>query len=298
MPSSKAEPIVESPARLDVEGITVGYESRSILEGLSFRLDHGTRAAIVGPNGAGKSTLFKALVGLLPLRAGHILIHGLPLGSHLDCVAYIPQRENVDWNFPVTVRDVVTMGRYGHISWLERLGRRDRAIVDESLERMGIADLSTRSINELSGGQQQRVFLARALAQEPHIFLMDEPFNGVDRVTQDATLELLDHLREARVTVLISTHDLNLASTRFDRVLLLNRSLVAEGPPAEALSEANLAKAFGSSLLVTGNGRILVDECCPGGHHGCEDNDGSDGHCHEEPSASRSPDLGVAPRKP
>jgi len=293
-----AEPsFAAEPARLDVEDIEVGYEGRIVLSGLTFRLEHGTRAAIVGPNGAGKSTLFKALVGLLPLRAGRILIHGLPLGSHLDCVAYIPQRENVDWNFPVTVRDVVTMGRYGHLHWLQRPGKHDRAMIDESLERMGIGDLSSRSINELSGGQQQRVFLARALAQEPHIFLMDEPFNGVDRVTQDATLELLDHLREKDVTVLISTHDLNLAATRFDSVLLLNRALVAYGRPAEVLSEGNLARAFGSSLLVKAGATLLVDECCPEGHHGCDDCDGHDGHVHEEPPAQASPDLGTSRRE-
>ncbi|HUX42410.1 MAG TPA: metal ABC transporter ATP-binding protein [Rectinemataceae bacterium] len=289
-------PFAAEPARLDVEGVAVGYEGRTVFEGLTFRLEHGTRAAIVGPNGAGKSTLFKALVGLLPLRAGRVLIHGLPLGSHLDCVAYIPQRENVDWNFPVTVRDVVTMGRYGHLHWLQRPSRRDRAIIDESLDRMGITELASRSINELSGGQQQRVFLARALAQEPHIFLMDEPFNGVDRVTQDATLELLDHLREKDVTVLISTHDLNLAATRFDSVLLINHGLVAYGPPDEVLSEANLARAFGSSLLVKAGATLLVDECCPEGHHGCDDCDGYDGHVHEEPSAQASPDLGTSRR--
>ena len=280
-------------ARLDVEGVEVGYEGRMVLSGLTFRLEHGTRAAVVGPNGAGKSTLFKALVGLLPLRSGRILIHGLPLGSHLDCVAYIPQRENVDWNFPVTVRDVVTMGRYGHLHWLQRPGKRDRALVDESLDRMGIADLASRSINELSGGQQQRVFLARALAQEPHIFLMDEPFNGVDRVTQDATLDLLDHLREKDVTVLISTHDLNLAATRFDKVLLLNRALVAYGRADEVLGEENLVRAFGSSLLVKAGATLLVDECCPDGRMDCDDRDGRDGHLHEEPSARASPDLGI-----
>lgn len=294
MRSNRNEPIVGEPARLDVEGVVAGYESKVILDGVTFRLEHGTRAAIVGPNGAGKSTLFKALVGLLPLSAGRILIHGLPLGSHFDCVAYVPQRENVDWNFPVTVRDVVTMGRYGRLGWLRRPGKRDREIVDTSLERMGIVDLASRSINELSGGQQQRVFLARALAQEPHIFLMDEPFNGVDRVTQDATLELLDHLRSADVTVLISTHDLNLAASRFDQVLLLNRSLVAVGAPGEVLRQANLAKAFGSSLLVTGEGSMIVDECCPGGHHGCDDCEGGDGHEHGDPPAASSPDFGMS----
>jgi len=256
-------PAPESPARLDVENISVAYNGAPVLRDVTFQIPHGARVAVVGPNGAGKSTLFKALVGLLPLRAGRIFIHGLPLGHHLDCVAYVPQREEVDWRFPVTVTDVVTMGRFGRLKWLQRAGRGDRLIVQKSLEQMGIADLAGASIRDLSGGQQQRVFLARALAQEPHIFLMDEPFTGVDATTQEATLALLDYLRKQNVTVLISTHDLNLAASRFDAVLLLNRRLVAYGKAAETLRQENLALAFGNSLLVTEKGALLVDECCP-----------------------------------
>jgi ABC-type Mn2+/Zn2+ transport system ATPase subunit len=217
----------------------------------------------VGPNGAGKSTLFKALVGLLPLQKGRILIHGRELGDHKDCVAYVPQREEVDWRFPVTVSDVVMMGRYGHQGLLKRPSKSDRLVVRTSLERMGIAELAEHSIGKLSGGQQQRAFLARALAQEPHILLMDEPFTGVDVTTLEATLSLLDHLRAQQVTAMISTHDLNLAAANFDLVLLLNHALVAYGPPREALSQDNLARAFGNSLLVMENGTVLVDECCP-----------------------------------
>ena len=266
MPFAEPLPAPLHPSRMDVEGLSVAYDGRYALQGLSFRLEHGSRVAVVGPNGAGKSTLFKALVGLVAAREGSILIHGLPLGGHQDCVAYVPQRENVDWNFPVTVRDVVMMGRYGQLGWLSRPRKRDRDIVADSLAQMGMADFAGRSINELSGGQQQRVFLARALAQEPHIFLMDEPFNGVDAPTQEATFALLDRLRRDGVTALISTHDLNLAATRFDRVLLLNRELVAEGPPAQVLVESNLTRAFGSVLLVTEGKNFLVDECCPGEH--------------------------------
>lgn len=253
----------ESPARLDVENISVAYNGTPVLHDVTFQIPHGARVAVVGPNGAGKSTLFKALVGLLPLRAGKIFIHDLPLGHHLDCVAYVPQREEVDWRFPVTVRDVVLMGRFGHLKWMQRPGRGDREVVRKSLEQMGIADMTERSISDLSGGQQQRVFLARALAQEPHIFLMDEPFTGVDAVTQEATLALLDHLRQKQVTVLISTHDLNLAASRFDAVILLNHHLIAYGEAEEVLQQENLLKAFGSSLLVTDRGTMLVDECCP-----------------------------------
>jgi ABC-type Mn2+/Zn2+ transport system ATPase subunit len=222
---------------------------------------HGSRVAIVGPNGAGKSTLFKALVGLLPLRSGRILIHGRPLGQHKDCVAYVPQREEVDWRFPVTVADVVMMGRYKRQGWFGRPSAADRTAVRRCLEQLGIADLAGRSIGELSGGQQQRVFLARALAQEPHILLLDEPFTGVDATTQEATLALLDALRDQGVTTLVSTHDLSLAAQRFDRVLLLNREMVAFGPPAEALSVEHIQRAFGGRVLFV-NGVAVVDDCC------------------------------------
>ena len=251
-----------TPHRLEVENISVAYGDKIVLKDISFQVPHGARIAVVGPNGAGKSTLFKALVGLLPLQSGRIMIHGLALGNHKDCVAYIPQREEVDWRFPVTVSDVVMMGRFNTRGWFARPNHADREAVRRSLEEMNISNLGKVSISDLSGGQQQRVFLARAIAQEPHILLMDEPFNGVDVTTQEATLSLLDHLRERQVTAIISTHDLNLAATRFEIVLLINKGLVAYGPATEVLSQANLLKAFGSSLLVMENGSMLVDECC------------------------------------
>jgi ABC-type Mn2+/Zn2+ transport system ATPase subunit len=249
--------------RLEVIDANIGYADKTILSDLSFQVPHGARVAVVGPNGAGKSTLFKALVGILPLQKGRILIHGRALGEHKDCVAYVPQRGEVDWRFPVTAQDVVMMGRYGKLGWLKRASIRDKQVVRKSMEQMGILDLAGKSIGQLSGGQQQRAFLARALAQEPHILLMDEPFTGVDITTQEATLALLDHLRQSEVTTIISTHDLNLAAANFDLVLLLNHRLVAYGPPREALSQQNLLRAFGSSLLVLENGTMLVDECCP-----------------------------------
>ena len=254
--------MTHTPHRLDIENISIAYSEKTILHTVSFQVPHGARVAVVGPNGAGKSTLFKAMVGLLPVQGGRILIHGLPLGNHQDCVAYIPQRDAVDWQFPVTVEDVVMMGRYNAQGWFRRPSAADRAAVHQALTQMGIANLAGESIGNLSGGQQQRVFLARALAQEPHILLMDEPFTGVDITTQEATLTLLDHLRTRQVTTIISTHDLNLAATRFDTVLLLNRHVVAYGKPEETLKQENLKRAFGSSLLVTENGAMLVDECC------------------------------------
>ncbi len=254
-----------APAHLEVQDLSVGYNGHPILCDISFDVPQGTRVAVVGPNGAGKSTLFKAIVGLLPARGGRVLVHGLPYGQHLDCVAYIPQRGEVDWRFPVTVADVVMMGRYGHLGWLVRPGPADRAIVRRSLEQMGIGGLAGRPIGELSGGQQQRAFLARALAQEPHILLMDEPFTGVDVTTQEATLALIDQLGRQSVTVLVSTHDLTLATQRFDRVLLLNRKLIYYGRASGAFTPEALGEAFGGQVLFLPNGAAVVDQCCPPG---------------------------------
>lgn len=255
------------PARLEFRDVTVAYGARNALEDISFQIPHGSRTAVVGPNGAGKSTLFKALVGLLPISEGEILIHGVPLGHHVDCVAYIPQREEVDWRFPVTVRDVVMMGRYGKLGLMQQPGRTDNQRVDQALSQMDITKLADRPIHDLSGGQQQRVFLARALSQEPHILLMDEPFTGVDISTQETTLRLLDELREQNVTVLVSTHDLNLARERFDLVLLLNHQLIAFGTPEEVFTRDHVSTAFHTQVLML-DGALVVDQCCGGDDHG------------------------------
>ncbi len=252
--------MTHTPHRLEVQSASIAYGDKVVLRDLSFNIPHGARVAVVGPNGAGKSTLFKALVGLLPLAGGRILIHGQPLGNHKDCVAYVPQREAVDWRFPVTVNDVVAMGRYDRQGWLRAASAHDRQVIQRSLEQLGIAGLRGHSISELSGGQQQRVFLARALAQEPHILLMDEPFTGVDVTTQEATLKLLDDLREEQVTAMISTHDLSLASSRFDLILLLSGRLIAFGPPSVVLQQKPLAEAFGAQLLLLPSGTVFIDD--------------------------------------
>jgi ABC-type Mn2+/Zn2+ transport system ATPase subunit len=248
--------------RLSLSDVAVGYPGQDVLRGLSFQVPHGGQVAVVGPNGAGKSTLFKALVGLLPLRAGEIRIHGEPLGRHKDCVSYVPQRSEVDWRFPVSVEDVVMMGRYNRQGWFGRAEARDHAQVDWALEQMGIASLAKHAIGDLSGGQQQRVFLARALAQEPHILLMDEPFTGVDAATQETTLGVLNQLKASGVTVLVSTHDLNMAAERFELVLLLNQRLISFGPAKEVLNPAAIREAFGGRVLFVG-GVAVVDDCCP-----------------------------------
>ena len=259
---------VEEPARLELEGVNVAYGARRALCDINIHVPHGQCVAVVGPNGAGKSTLFKVLVGLLPVQTGTILIHGRPLGHHRDCVAYVPQREEVDWGFPLTVRDVVAMGRYGRRGWLRGPTTADRRAVDESLELMGVAELAERPIGELSGGQQQRVFVARALAQNPHILLMDEPFTGVDAASRESILRVLDQLHRQEVTVLISTHDLNLAATRFAHILVLNKRVIAYGSPADVFTEETLHAAFGGQAIMLGGGLVAVDQCCPPEHGG------------------------------
>lgn len=249
-------------AHLDVENVEAGYNGESVLNKISFSVPAGQSLAVVGPNGAGKSTLFKVLVGLLPIRSGTIQIHGKPLGYHLDCVAYVPQREVIDWKFPVTVLDVVVMGRYGKLKWLQKPRKKDFEIALHSLEQMGIGDLAKNSIEDLSGGQQQRVFLARALAQNPHILLLDEPFTGVDASTQETTMNLLEELQQKGVTTMVSTHDLNMAATRFSQVLLINRKIIAYGKPDEVFTPENLQIGFGGQVLSM-HGVMVVDECCP-----------------------------------
>jgi ABC-type Mn2+/Zn2+ transport system ATPase subunit len=243
---------------LEVRDLTVSYDGRPALEDVSFGVEEGERVAVVGPNGAGKSTLFKALVGLLPSRRGQIETNGAEFG-------YVTQRSAVDWSFPVTVHDVVMMGRVAKMGWLRWQRPSDREMVQQCLAEVGMLEYAGRQIGELSGGQQQRVFIARALAQEANILLMDEPFSGVDAPAQESILEILERLRERRVTVLVSTHDLNLAVERFDRLALLNRRLIAYGRPQEAITPQSLAEAYGGQALWRGEDYALVMgdiDCC------------------------------------
>jgi len=250
-------------AYLALEGVSAGYDGRPALTDVTMSVPHGAQVAIVGPNGAGKSTLFKALVGLLPVKSGRVLLHGRPPGGQTDPIAYVPQREEIDWGFPVTVHDVVMMGRYGRLGWLRRPREADREVVARCLEELGIADLERRAIGELSGGQQQRVFLARALAQEPHVLLLDEPFTGVDVSAREALLTLLARLRERSITVLVSTHDMETAARRFELVALLNRRLIAYGAPPDVFTPDHLTEAFGGQALFL-DGMVVIDQCCPG----------------------------------
>ncbi len=254
-------------ATLQVKGLTVRYGNIDALDGLSFTLHRGERLAVVGPNGAGKSTLFKTLAGLISPSKGVVQVFGHDPGAHI-CVGYVPQRSQVDWSFPVSVRDVVMMGRTGKIGFLKRPGREDRNAVEVALERVGMLELAGRPIANLSGGQQQRVFIARCLAQEAELLLMDEPLAGLDAQSSDKILALLKELDADGVTSLVSLHDLKIAAEHFDKVMLLNRKAYGVGTPEEVLYRDNLLAAYGAHLHLSENeGDLLAfpDSCCTGG---------------------------------
>ncbi len=251
---------------LEVIGVTVRYNGRVALEDVSFTLGKGEHVAVVGPNGAGKSTLFKVIAGVLKPHSGQVRVFGSEPGGHI-CIAYVPQRTQVDWSFPATVADVVMMGRVGKMGPLRWPSKSDWQFVYRCLEMVGLRDLAHRQIGELSGGQQQRMFIARALAQEAELILMDEPLTGLDATSQGEVLNALERLRHQGVTVMLATHNLNLAADRFDRIMLLNRRILGIGKPSEVFTPENLAQAYGDHLRVvrSENGVMLLsDTCCQG----------------------------------
>ena len=252
---------------LEVDRLSVRYESGIALDQVSFHLHRGERVAVVGPNGAGKSTLFKVIAGVLEPSSGRASIAGEGPGGHI-CIAYVPQRSQVDRSFPVTVSDVVMMGRTSKVGLLRWPKRKDRELVRQALADVGMEAFSRRQISELSGGQQQRMFIARALAQEAELMLMDEPLNGVDVQSQEVIFGILDELRRRSVTILVATHDLDQAADRFDRVLLLNHRLLGFGAPQEVFTTERLLAAYGGHLkLVQGDGQLVAlgDTCCDEG---------------------------------
>ena len=236
------------------------------LEDITFLAQRGERMAVVGPNGAGKSTLFKLIVGTLEPYKGEIKLYGHAPGEHI-CIAYVPQRSQVDWTFPATVEDVVMMGRVGQIGLFKRPKRADWEVVRRSLERVNAAHLAKKQIGELSGGQQQRVFIARSLAQEAELLMLDEPLTGLDAPSQDSFFTILESLRSDGVTILVATHDLNLAVERFDRVMLLNKRIIALGSGEEVLAAENLLSAYGGYMHRIGEEgeMLLTDSCCDQG---------------------------------
>lgn len=236
---------------LVAEGVTVSYRNGlTALNDASLEAPRGSVTALVGVNGAGKSTLFKAFMGFVPLASGRIRILGLPVRDALrqNLVSYVPQAEEVDWSFPVLVEDVVIMGRYGHMGFLRRARPADRAAVDTALDRVGMEPFRHRQIGELSGGQRKRVFLARALAQDGQVILLDEPFTGVDAGTEEAITALIRELRAEGRVMLVSTHDLGSVPQYCDRVALIRGTVLAQGPTSEVFTRANLEAAFGGAL--------------------------------------------------
>jgi ABC-type Mn2+/Zn2+ transport system ATPase subunit len=238
------------PISILVEDINVAYHEKVVLHNATFELNPGCIAALVGPNGGGKSTLFKSIMGFLTPHRGRVIINDLPVrkAQQKQMVAYVPQSEEVDWNFPVSVEDVVMMGRYGHMNWLRIPTANDQQIVRDTLEKVGMYSLKRRQIGELSGGQRKRVFLARALAQQGTVMLLDEPFTGVDANTEKEIIELLMKLRAQGHTVLISTHDLASISTFCDQVVFINRTVLAYGAVEDVFTDDNLAMTFGGVL--------------------------------------------------
>ena len=256
---------------LDVSHLTVRYNGRLALEDITFHLHEGERIAIVGPNGAGKSTLIKAIAGVLQPQSGEVNIFGSRPRGHV-CIGYIPQRSQVDWNFPVSVADVVMMGRSAKLGPFNWPHKKDWEVVHHALETVELSNLAKRQISQLSGGQQQRMFIARALAQEAELMLMDEPLTGLDTPSQEGILTLLDRLKREKVTVMVATHDLDQAANHFDRIMLLNHQIVAFGEPSEVLHTDNLLQAYGGRLKpVDGLNILSTDDCC---------DEGSDDHIH------------------
>lgn len=236
------------PSALSVDDLTVAYNSKPALWDVDLDVPEGVLMAIVGPNGAGKSTFIKAVLNLIPRSAGTARFYGKPYQQARSLVGYVPQRGSVDWDFPTSVIDVVTMGIYGKLGWLRRPGRKEREMALRALNQVGMAGFANRQISQLSGGQQQRTFLARALVQDAQIYFMDEPFAAVDAVTERAIVAILRTLRERGKTVLVVHHDLQTVEDYFDWVTLLNVEVIASGPTKEVFTPANLQKTYGGRV--------------------------------------------------
>ena len=235
---------------LEIHDMTVAYHRKPVLWDIDLVVPEGQLVCIVGPNGAGKSTLIKAALGLIPLASGKVEIYGKPYHEQRHLVGYVPQRETVDWDFPVTALDVVMMGTYARVGWLRRPGARERRQSLDCLEQVGMAEFADRQIRQLSGGQQQRVFLARALVQDAQLYFMDEPFAGVDAATEQAIVSLLQGLRSRQKTVIVVHHELQTVRDYFDYVIMLNMRLIAAGPTAATFTAENLQRTYGGRLTI------------------------------------------------
>ena len=245
---------------LEVQDLAAGYGNQPAIDRISFAVRPGQMVGVIGPNGAGKTTLFKAILGLIPVLRGRILLHDADVHAQRAMMGYLPQLDEIHRTFPVSVSDVVMMGRYPRIGWSRRPGTEDAAAVRQALERVDLLDHARTQIGKLSGGQLQRVLLARVLAQDPHLLLLDEPVSGVDTTTQHAIFGVLEELRDHGKTVVVATHDLNCVVERFDQVLCLSKRLVAYGSPADVFREEILEATYGSHLMVVkvGDRRVVV----------------------------------------
>jgi manganese/zinc/iron transport system ATP- binding protein len=239
-----------STEAIEVHDLTVAYRDKPVLWDIDLTVPRGVLMGVVGPNGAGKTTLIKAILGLIRPVSGAVLVNGRPYSPRSRSIAYVPQRGTVDWDFPTTVADVVLMGTYGRLGWFRRPGRAEYAATAEALRRVGLSAVASRQISQLSGGQQQRVFLARALVQDAPVYLMDEPFQGVDAVTERAIVEILRELRNRGQTVLVVHHDLHSVPEYFDWVTLLNVRKIASGPVGEVFTPEHLKAAYGDRVRV------------------------------------------------
>ena len=235
---------------LTIRDLTVSYNRKPVIWEIDLSIPEGNLVGIVGPNGAGKSTLIKACLDLVPRTSGEVMIYGKNYNKDRRRVGYVPQRESVDWDFPVSVLDVVAMGTYGRLGWMRRVSKHSKALSMEALNRVGLADYANRQISQLSGGQQQRTFLARALVQDADIYFMDEPFSSVDAATERAIVQLLKDLKKLGKTVIVVHHDLSTVSQYFDWTVLLNMRVVSAGPTEEVFNQDNLRRTYGGKLTL------------------------------------------------
>jgi ABC-type Mn2+/Zn2+ transport system ATPase subunit len=248
---------MDSSAPIHISGLSVSYDKKRVLSNIYLDLPAGKVTGLIGPNGAGKSTLFKAILGLLEPNSGTLEVFGEPAKAGMERIAYVPQRDEVDWTFPATVMDIVLMGRYPHRKWYQRLDAEDHKIAHDALKALAITELEKRQIGELSGGQQQRVFIARALCQGAEVFLLDEPFVGVDITTEQKIISILKELADRGKPMLVVHHDLSTVEDYFDHVIMLNQRLIAAGPTNVTFTQANIAAAYGPQLTILHKTGIL-----------------------------------------
>ena len=273
-------PVSAAPTAVGLDGVTAGYGTRIALTDVSLAIQPGSLVAVIGPNGAGKSTLLKVVAGLLAPFRGTVAVLGDPPRVHARDIAYVPQAEAVDWDFPITVSEVATMGRFARLGIGRRVSAADRDRVDAALETVGMADLRDRQVGALSGGQRRRVFLAKAIAADPLLYLLDEPVTGVDATTQEDLMDVLEAETRAGKTVIASTHDLILAAQRFHQAAFLNGRVIATGPAELILNRNLLADTYGGQVLVLpgDDDRLILDDAH---HHDQEE--GGEHHFHEHP---------------